>query len=70
MPVTPAAKALKDALDAGANIKALADSLMAEIAPATSGVIDVGANVYLAVTPGYGPLSDPHKHFFVLPEIN
>lgn len=30
-PITTAAKALKDALDAGANIRALTDSLMAEI---------------------------------------
>lgn len=71
MPVTPAAKELRDALIAGAAARALADALMLEIAPATEGVLDTGANEYLVVLPGYGPLTpDVNAYFKVLPELN
>ena len=63
------AKALKEALEAGASVRTLADQLMTEIAPKTSGLLDVGVRLWLVITPGYGPLSDPADHFFVVEEI-
>ena len=63
---TQAAKAVADALQAGANLRDLADALMVAIAPATSGVIDVGPSEWLVILPGYGPLSDPADFFQVL----
>lgn len=61
--------ALAEALNGGAQVKTLAADLMKEIAPETTGVLDIGVGQVLAIRPGYGPLSDPMDYFFVLPEL-
>jgi len=68
MPIQTAI-ALAEALQSGTQVKTLADQVMAEIAPATTGVLDIGVGQVLAIRPGYGPLSDPMDYFFVLPEL-
>lgn len=60
---------LKEALESGEKIKALADQLMLDIAPATSGVVDAGVNTVIAIREGYGPLDDPRDYFFVLSQL-
>ena len=52
------AKDLADAIGSGAKVKSLAAAVMQEIAPATSGVLDIGVGRVLAIRPGYGPLKD------------
>ena len=69
MSVTADAKAMAKALQAEAQVKDLADVVLAKIAPNTYGVIDIGANAYLVITPGYTQLKDPTEHFFVLNEV-
>ena len=64
--ITPLAQAVADALTAGANLKAAADALFAELGTIDEAkVIDIGTNRWLVALPGYGPLSDPTDHLMV-----
>lgn len=65
----PTAVKLKEAIEAGGQIRQIADQLMTEIAPETSGVLDIGVRMWLAIRPGYTPLQNPSDFFLVLKEL-
>ena len=60
MPHGQLAKRVADAIDSGSTLDALARELLDAIGPITRPVvIDIGARLWLVVSPGFGPLSAP-----------
>lgn len=68
--LTPLAVAVKNAAASAADLKTAADALLVAAGPADGyRVVDVGANLYIIIAPGYGPLSDPAAFVHMATEV-